>query len=226
MVPSRPEEQHCGAAATAPQVDPREWLAAQREDMTLAFEQSAPVASRIGSVPNVVTVVRTVAAVALGIAALLQRSPELLVVAYATYWIGDMLDGWSARRLGQETRIGAVLDILSDRACTAVLAGAFLVLQPDAAVPMAVFLLQFMVLDCVLSLAFLGWPIKGPNDFHLVDRLVYRLNWSPPAKALNTSAVVLAMLLGWVAVALIIGVGLCVLKAWSARRVLTLRDWS
>ncbi len=194
--------------------------------MTLAFEQSAPVASRIATVPNIVTVVRTVAAVALGIVALLQRSPELLVGAYATYWFGDMLDGWSARRLGQETRIGAVLDILSDRACTAVLAGAFLVLRPDAALPMAVFLLQFMVLDCVLSLAFLGWPIKSPNDFHLVDRLVYRLNWSPPAKALNTSAVVLAMLLGWVAVALIIGVGLCVLKAWSARRVLTLRDWS
>jgi CDP-diacylglycerol--glycerol-3-phosphate 3-phosphatidyltransferase len=60
----------------------------------------------------------------------------------------------------------------------------------------------------------------------VVDRLVYRLNWSPPAKALNTSAVVLSMLLGWVALALAIGLALTVLKAWSARRVLTLRDWS
>ena len=137
-----------------------------------------------------------------------------------------MLDGWSARRLGQETRIGAVLDIICDRACMAVLAGAFLLLRPAAAVPMGVFLLQFMVLDCVLSLAFLGWPIKGPNDFHVVDRVVYRLNWSPPAKALNTSAVVLAMLLGWMAVALALGLALIVLKSWSARRVLTLRDWS
>ncbi|HET6668196.1 MAG TPA: CDP-alcohol phosphatidyltransferase family protein [Intrasporangium sp.] len=193
--------------------------------MTLTFGQPVSV-STIGTVPNIVTAVRTVAAVVLGLAALLHRSPELLVGAYATYWVGDIIDGWSARRLGQETRIGAVLDIVSDRACMCVLAGAYLVLRPDAAAPMCVFLLQFMVLDCVLSLAFLGWPIKSPNDFHLVDRLVYRFNWSPPAKALNTSAVVVAMLLGWVTLALVLGVALGVLKAWSAHRVLTLRDWS
>jgi phosphatidylglycerophosphate synthase len=198
--------------------------------MTLQSENPVAEASLIrtvpNTVPNLVTTVRTVAAIALGIAALLNISPALLVGAYATYWIGDVLDGWLARRLGQETRIGAVLDIISDRACMAVLAGAYLLLRPEAAAPMAVFLLQFMVLDCILSLAFLGWPIKSPNDFHLVDRLVYRLNWSPPAKALNTSAVVLAMLLGWMALALAIAVALVVLKAWSARRVLTLRDWS
>jgi CDP-diacylglycerol--glycerol-3-phosphate 3-phosphatidyltransferase len=194
--------------------------------MTLAAASPVSIASRIGTVPNLVTVVRTVAAVALGIEALLTRSPELLLMAYATYWIGDMLDGWSARRLAQETRIGAVLDIISDRACMAVLAGAYLGLRPETAVPMALFLLQFMVLDCLLSLAFLGWPIKSPNDFHVVDRLVYRLNWSPPAKAVNTSAVVLAMLVGWIELALGLGIALVLLKAWSARRVLTLRDWS
>jgi CDP-diacylglycerol--glycerol-3-phosphate 3-phosphatidyltransferase len=194
--------------------------------MTFASEHPVSTVSQIRTVANTITIVRTVAAVVLGIAALVFRSPALLIAAYAVYWVGDMLDGWSARRLGQETRIGAVLDILSDRACTCVLAGAFLVLRPDVAVPMGVFLLQFMVLDCLLSLAFLGWPIKGPNDFHHVDRQVYRLNWSPPAKALNTSAVVLAMLLGWVTVALVIAVGITLLKVWSARQVLTLRDWS
>ena len=194
--------------------------------MTFASEHSVSAVSQIRTVANTITIVRTVAAVVLGIAALVLRAPELLIAAYAVYWVGDMLDGWSARRLGQETRIGAVLDILSDRACTCVLAGAFLVLRPDVAVPMGVFLLQFMVLDCLLSLAFLGWPIKSPNDFHQVDRQVYRLNWSPPAKALNTSVVVLAMLLGWVTVALVIAVGVTLLKVWSARQVLTLRDWS
>lgn len=194
--------------------------------MTFASEHSVSAVSQIRTVANTITIVRTVAAVVLGIAALILRAPELLIAAYAVYWVGDMLDGWSARRLGQETRIGAVLDILSDRACTCVLAGAFLVLRPDVALPMGVFLLQFMVLDCLLSLAFLGWPIKSPNDFHQVDRQVYRLNWSPPAKALNTSVVVLAMLLGWVTVALVIAVGVTLLKVWSARQVLTLRDWS
>jgi phosphatidylglycerophosphate synthase len=195
-------------------------------DMELAPSPTGTIASQVGTVPNAVTVTRTVAAVVLGVAALVHHSPGILVGAYAVYWAGDMLDGWSARRLGQETRIGAVLDIICDRACMAVLAGAYLALRPAAAVPMGVFLLQFMVLDCVLSLAFLGWAIKSPNDFHVVDPLVYRLNWSPPAKALNTSAVVLAMLLGHMVVALALGLALIVLKSWSARRVLTLRDWS
>jgi CDP-diacylglycerol--glycerol-3-phosphate 3-phosphatidyltransferase len=193
--------------------------------MTLAYEHAVTI-TPIRTVPNVVTSVRTAAAVVLGIAALVYRSPELLATAYATYWIGDILDGWSARRLHQETRIGAVLDIISDRACTSILAGCFLVLRPDVAAPMGVFLLQFMVLDCLLSLAFLGWPIKSPNYFYRVDRLVYRLNWSMPAKAFNSSVVILTMLAGWVTLALVIGVALYVVKAWSAHRVLSLRDWS
>ena len=59
-----------------------------------------------------------------------------------------------------------------------------------------VFLLSFMVLDTMLSLAFLCWPILGPNDFHVVDRRVWLLNWSPPAKAANTAGVVGALAIG------------------------------
>jgi CDP-diacylglycerol--glycerol-3-phosphate 3-phosphatidyltransferase len=198
----------------------------EREGMTIAVTPPVALVSRRGAVPNTITVVRTIAAVVLSIASLVDRSPALLVGGYATYWIGDMLDGWSARRLDQETRIGAVLDILSDRASAAPLAAAFLSLRPDAAVPIAVFLLQFMVLDCLLSLAFLGWPIKSPNEFGQVDRSVYRLNWATPAKALNTSAVVLAILLGQIGLATALAGAICVIKAHSARRVLTLRNWS
>ena len=60
----------------------------------------------------------------------------------------------------------------------------------------AVFLLSFMVLDTMLSLAFLCWPVLSPNYFHLVDRTVWRLNWSPLAKAANTAGVVGALALG------------------------------
>ena len=60
--------------------------------------------------------------------------------------------------------------------------------------PLAVvFLLSFMVLDTMLSLAFLCWPLVSPNDFHLVDHRVWRLNWSPLAKAANTAGVVVAI---------------------------------
>ena len=129
------------------------------------------------------TVVRTVVAVGLGLVGVATGDLAVLAVAYAVYWVGDILDGWAARRLGQETRLGAVLDIVSDRACTSVLC-AGLVAHVGGVVPVAVvFLLSFMVLDTMLSLAFLCWPLVGPNEFHLVDHRVWRLNWSPPAKA-------------------------------------------
>ena len=99
-------------------------------------------------------------------------------MAYVVYWIGDMADGWAARRLGQETRLGAVLDIVSDRACTSVLCVGLLTQLP-AVLPLAVvFLLSFMVLDTMLSLSFLCWPLVSPNDFRRVDRRVWLLNWS------------------------------------------------
>lgn len=155
--------------------------------------RSIPVESLL-TVPNAVTLVRTVAGVVLAVIALVEGSVSILVAAYVVYWIGDMLDGWSARRLGQETRIGAVFDIISDRACTSLCAAALLMLRPDMAVPLGIFLVQFMVIDCLLSLAFLYWPIVSPNYFYEVHRGVYRWNWSPPAKALNTAGLVVLVL--------------------------------
>lgn len=172
--------------------------------------------------PNLVTTVRTVLAVALGLEAVVQRSATLLLAAYGVYWVGDVLDGWVARRLDQETRLGAVLDIISDRACCAVLVCGLASLRPELWPALALFLLQFMVLDCVLSLAFLRWPLTSPNYFYLVDRGVWRLNWSPPAKALNTVAVVGAVAAGSVLLATTVAAGQLALKAWSARRVLDL----
>lgn len=201
-------------------------------DMTLTTPHPAgpPIASApltwdgapVRTWANLVTVVRTVLAVALGAAATAEASATLLVLAYVAYWAGDVLDGWLARRLRQETRLGAVLDIVSDRACCAVLVGALLTLQPALWPALTVFLLQFMVLDCALSLTFLRWPILGPNDFHAVDARVWRLNWSPPAKAVNTAAVVLAVVTGSLPLALAVALTQVALKLWSARRVLLL----
>lgn len=146
------------------------------------------------NVPNAVTLVRTAAAVALAVPAIVAASAPLLVAAYLCYWIGDVLDGVLARALRQETRTGAVLDILADRACCCLCACALLVLRHDMAAPLAIFLFQFMVLDCLLSLSFLRWPLLSPNYFGLVHRGVYRWNWSPPAKAVNTGGLVVLIL--------------------------------
>lgn len=177
---------------------------------------------RLLSWPNAVTLVRTVLAVGLGLVAVVESSARLAAIAYAVYWTGDILDGLLARRLDQETRIGAILDIVSDRACSAVLVCALVTINPSLWLALAIFLVQFMVVDCVLSLAFLRWPLLSPNYFGRVDAVIYRYNWSPPAKAVNTAGVVLAVAAGSAVLATVIAVAQLALKCWSVRRLVTL----
>jgi phosphatidylglycerophosphate synthase len=146
------------------------------------------------NVPNAVTLVRTVASMVLTAVALVEQDLLLLGVAYAVYWAGDMLDGFMARRLDQETRLGAVFDVVSDRACCALAGAALLTLRPGMVLPLTIFLIQFLVIDTMLTLSFLYWPIISPNYFSRVHTGVYRWNWSPPAKAVNTSGAVLLIL--------------------------------
>jgi CDP-diacylglycerol--glycerol-3-phosphate 3-phosphatidyltransferase len=182
--------------------------------------------------PNVITLARTVGAMALATAAAVAGSgagpgtwpsaTTLLVVGYLVYWVGDMADGAVARWRGETTRHGAVLDIVSDRACTTMLAVVFVGLHPETAVPLTLFLVQFCVLDTMLSLGFLHWDVDSPNDMHLVDRLLYRLNWSPPAKALNTAAVVLLVLSGAPVLASAAALAVAGVKVWSLLRTVRL----
>ncbi|MGC4876042.1 CDP-alcohol phosphatidyltransferase family protein [Micromonospora sp. DT43] len=192
--------------------------------MTLVDSRAALSIGPLRTVPNYITAVRTIAAVTIGIVALVAGSVAFMAVAYGIYWIGDMLDGWAARRLGQETRAGAVLDIVSDRACTSVLCVGLISLVPDVAVVALVFLLSFLVLDTMLSLAFLCWPVLGPNDFHLVDRRVWAWNWSPVAKAANTAGVVGAIAFGQYRLALAVAVAVVGVKLWSVAAVARLLD--
>jgi phosphatidylglycerophosphate synthase len=169
------------------------------------------------TVPNLITAARTVLAVTLGLVAAATSTFPLLVLGYAAYWIGDILDGYWARRLDQETRIGAVLDIVCDRVCTVVLIVVFMGLRPGLAAPLIVFLAQFVLVDLVLSLGFLRWPLLSPNYFWLVDRPLYRWNWSPPAKFANSAVLILLIAAtGWV------GVGLAVALAGVAVKVTSL----
>jgi phosphatidylglycerophosphate synthase len=174
---------------------------------------------RFDTLPNIITVVRTVAAVVIGGAGVAAHSLLLLGVAYAVYWVGDIADGWCARRLGQETRVGAVLDIVSDRACTSVLCVGLVAQFPSVEPVAAVFLLTFMFLDPMLSLSFLYWPLLGPNDFHRVDHLVWLLNWSLLGKAANTAGVVLAIAAGKYGLALAVAVSVLGVKLWTAVRL-------
>ncbi|MBC2933802.1 CDP-alcohol phosphatidyltransferase family protein [Nocardioides sp. zg-1228] len=169
---------------------------------------------------TVITGVRTVASVVLAAMAAHQQSLTLLVVALVVYWVGDMLDGFYARVRDCETRIGAVLDIMCDRFNAAAFYIGLAWLQPDLSPAIFVYLAEFMVIDCFLSIAFLAWPIRSPNYFFVVDRWIWLWNWSKPAKAVNSALfAVLLLVTGWMWVGLAIATALLVLKCVSLHRL-------
>ncbi len=179
-----------------------------------------PSAERLGTSANGVTVLRTVVSVALAGVAAREESLPLLVAALGVYWVGDMLDGLVARVRGCETRLGAVLDILSDRFCAAAFYFGLVWLQPEFAAPVLVYLAEFMVVDCLLSLAFLAWPIRSPNYFYVVDRTLWLWNWSKPGKAVNSAIfAVILLVTGLPMLGLLIAVSLLALKCASLVRL-------
>jgi CDP-diacylglycerol--glycerol-3-phosphate 3-phosphatidyltransferase len=180
-----------------------------------------PTEERLGTSANVVTVARTVAAVAVVGVAAQRHSLTILVVALAIYWVGDILDGAVARWGRCETRVGAVLDILSDRLCAAGFYVGLLWLTPGLAWPVLIYLVEFMVVDCLLSLAFLAWPIRSPNYFYVVDRRLWLWNWSRTGKAVNSSAfAVLLLVTGNPALGVAVASALLVLKSASLVRLM------
>ena len=177
-------------------------------------------AEQWGSAPNIVTATRTAGTVALWAVAVTTGGEGWLLAALLCYWIGDIVDGLLARLTHQETRTGAVLDVLADRLSICLVVVSYVTLHPPAVLPAAVFLLQFVVLDAYLTLAFARWSLLSPNYFALVDPAVHRLNWSPPAKAANTAAVVLVVLLtGSMVAATVLTVVMLAVKAFSAVRL-------
>ena len=195
-----------GGAAGGPEADPGDRYGVREE--------------RLLTGATVITAVRTVASVVLAATAAHQQSLTLLVVALAVYWVGDMLDGFYARVRDCETRIGAVLDIMCDRLNAAAFYIGLAWLQPDLSPAIFVYLAEFMVVDCFLSIAFLAWPVRSPNYFFVVDRPLWLWNWSKPAKAVNSALfAVLLLATGWMWLGLAIATALLALKCASLVRL-------
>jgi CDP-diacylglycerol--glycerol-3-phosphate 3-phosphatidyltransferase len=156
-------------------------------------ECSHPDLERYASWPNVVTGIRTAASVLLSGLGTANQSLILLLAGLAVYWAGDVADGALARALHRETRIGATLDIACDRICAVGFYLGLLSIRPDVLAPVAVYLINFLVIDLILSLAFLRWPLSSPNYFYLADWRIWLWNWSKPAKAANSALFALAV---------------------------------
>lgn len=180
-----------------------------------------PTMERLFTPATVITFVRTAAAIVLAAWAAYDESLLLLMVALAVYWVGDTLDGAVARLLDHETRIGGTLDILSDRMCAAAFYVGLAWLEPHLSPAIFVYLAEFMVVDCFLSLAYLAWPIRSPNYFYVVDRTIWLWNWSKPGKAVNSGLfAILLLVTGWMWVGLVIASALLLLKCVSLGRLM------
>lgn len=161
----------------------------------------------LGTWPNVVTAVRVVLALALVGVALGTGDSRYLLAALAVYLVLDMVDGIAARRLRQETRAGALFDVLGDRVSSMAIWIPWAVLHPDVIAPVLVYALEFVVVDGLLSTLWLAWPLLSCNYVARVDPVVYRLNWSTPAKAANSGCLLVLVLLWPQPVLGVIGVG-------------------
>jgi phosphatidylglycerophosphate synthase/membrane-associated phospholipid phosphatase len=196
-----------------------------RDEILGTFGQARPERERFWTWPTVVTVVRTIGSLTVIGLAVHNRSMPTLLTGLAIYWVGDILDGWLARRLDQETRIGAVADILCDRLCAVPFYVALVWLDTSLTVPVGVYVVEFLIVDLLLSLGFLAWPLVSPNYFYLVDHRIWVFNWSVLGKAINSAAFIALLLLTRDAVlATALALGLLVLKCVSMARLLRLRS--
>ena len=173
---------------------------------------------------NVVTAVRLVAGMAIFAYAGVTKNETWNYIGLGVYWVLDVVDGFLARALHQETRIGAQLDILSDRVLVAFFYLNYVMMYPQLVVPVAMFLFQFMGIDHYLSNQFMRWPIKSPNYFYLVDKTIYRWNWSSAGKFVNSAVVTGTLVLTKSAVlgSIVCG-GILAMKIWTAVRMSRLR---
>ncbi len=158
-------------------------------------ECAFPERERLLTIPTAITLLRTLATVVLALAGAHQHSLRLLLAALAVYWVGDLADGAAARLLKQETRIGATLDIMCDRISAALFYVGFAWYDPSMSIPVGIYLVEFMVIDMFLSLAFLAWSSSSPNYFYLIDRRLWLWNWSKAGKAANSA--LFAVLMVW-----------------------------
>ncbi len=188
-----------------------------------------PAAERLLTGATVITFVRTLATLVISLWGAYDESLTLLVVGLVVYWVGDSLDGEWARWFDCETRTGAVVDMMCDRLSCGCFYLGFLWVQTDPettalmALPVGIYLFEFMVIDMYLSLAFLAWPIRSPNYFYDVDRRIYLWNWSRLGKAANSGLfAVLLLVTGWWWLGLVIALALLVLKCVSLRWLLQL----
>lgn len=146
------------------------------------------------SVPNLITLARLAGSLVFFILAILRQNPLYNYIGLGVHWLGDLSDGYYARLFRQETVLGAEIDIIADRVETLFFFLNFLHVRPWLFLPVTLYLLDFAFVDFYLSNRFRAFGLISPNYFYEVDRRVYRWNFSPAGKFVNSTVVTLALI--------------------------------
>lgn len=112
------------------------------------------------TIPNVITVLRLVIVVPITVLLVSDAAPVVTLVLLALFGASDWVDGYLARRLGQTSRTGAILDPIADRVGVVTIAIAFVA---SGHLPLWIAVLMALV-DVVLGVAYL-WvrPTRMPG---------------------------------------------------------------
>jgi CDP-diacylglycerol--glycerol-3-phosphate 3-phosphatidyltransferase len=184
---------------------------------------AAAVAQEVRTWANLVTAIRLVAALVAFAVAWQTGLLRWSLIGLLVYWVGDLLDGWLARALRQETLFGAQMDILSDRISVIIFYVSYIIHRPGKMAAALLFLFEFAVLDTYLSNQFMRWPVLSPNYFYMVDRQTWQWLWSKPAKAFNCGLVTLLLIgLPWQWPALAVTLVLIAIRVRFSQRMLYL----
>jgi CDP-diacylglycerol--glycerol-3-phosphate 3-phosphatidyltransferase len=169
---------------------------------------------------NAVTLVRLCVSLTLLTLSATLKDESYNYAGLAVFWAGDLLDGFLARKLDQETLLGAQFDILADRTLFFFFYMNYMNFHPETKVVVILFLINFMVIDHYLSNQFMRWPVISPNYFYQVDRRIWQLNWSPIGKFLNSGLITgMLVLIPTHPFCLITVVSLIALKLYSGVRL-------
>ncbi len=169
------------------------------------------------SEPNILTLIRLFSSIPFFTVALITQRELYNFVGLGIHWVGDYLDGVWARKFGQETILGAEIDIIADRIEMLFFFLNFLFFHPHLYLPAVLFILDFAFIDFYLSYQFVKFDIISPNYFYKIDKRVYLLNFTRPAKSINSSLVAVLLIflpsVPWLAT--VSAAGLIVIKSYS-----------
>lgn len=175
---------------------------------------------------NIITLIRLVSSLFFFMLAIIHKNPTYNYIGFVIHWLVDFLDGLYARKLNQETILGAEIDIIADRFEILFFYVIFLHFRPYLFLPAALYLINYAFIDFYLSYQFIKFDIISPNYFNKVDKTVYLLNYSPGGKFSNSSVVTLSLIFlpQYGDTIAIYACGLIAVKSYSVWRLYELRQ--